>query len=236
MPGNFSMAPSNLDLVPPRRHPFASANDGRDLVENGTPPMDNNGLWESLFDASQQSYKFLPQGASPGSTPSPISTFHQQQEELLTIATPHDLSASTSARSLSKSSHRHHRKHGRSSSVPPTAAPATAPAEPLSQPNTRGPEIYLEEPPRTPPTMYETLYVVTCVHPFHPPQGVIHLNMPFLSLQINDVVDILLEDGHPSTHPNLPIYVDDGDDCMLVGRDEQDNIGWCLASFVMPLL
>lgn len=84
--------------------------------------------------------------------------------------------------------------------------------------------------------MYESLYVVTCVHPFHPPLGAIHLNLPFLSLEINDVVDILLEDGHPSTHPHLPIYVDDGDDCMLVGRDERDNIGWCLASFVMPLL
>ena len=74
------------------------------------------------------------------------------------------------------------------------------------------------------------------IHPFHPPPGARHQSLPFLDLEINDVVDILLEDGHPSQHPDLPIYVDDGDDCMLVGRDERENIGWCLASFVMPLV
>jgi len=63
-----------------------------------------------------------------------------------------------------------------------------------------------------------------------------HLGLSFLTLDVGDVVDILLEDGHPSTHEGLPIYIDDGDDCMLVGRDERDNIGWCLASFVMPLI
>lgn len=234
MPGNYSMVPPIPDLVPSRRHPFAFTSNSRDSIENGAPPTDNNGLWESLFDASQQSYKFHPQESSPGRNPSPIPPPHQQQEEPSTVSKPHDLLASASTRphrSLSKSS-RHRDTRGRSRSVPPPPdAAATS-----EQHSLRGPEIYLEDPPRTPPNMYETLYVVTCVHPFHPPPGAIHLDLPFLSLQINDVVDILLEDGHPSTHANLPIYVDDGDDCMLVGRDEQDNIGWCLASFVMPLL
>lgn len=233
MPGNFSMAPPISDLMSSERHTFASTNDRRDSMENSVSHPDNNGLWESLFDASQQSYKFHPQDSSPGRTPSPISTLRQQQEEISHTPKPHVLSTSVSVRQHRSSSKSHRR--GRSHSAPPPPDAAASSGPPPSQ-SLRGPEIYLEDAPRTPPSMYETLYVVTCVHPFHPPPGAIHINLPFLSLEINDVVDILLEDGHPSTHPNLPIYVDDGDDCMLVGRDEQDNIGWCLASFVMPLL
>ena len=29
---------------------------------------------------------------------------------------------------------------------------------------------------------------------------------------------------------------EDGDDCMLVARDEQGNVGWAFASFLVPLV
>jgi hypothetical protein len=59
---------------------------------------------------------------------------------------------------------------------------------------------------------------------------------------------VLREYGHPSTHPDLPLYVDDGEDCLLLvrevidmeggrGRDAKDKgeVGWALASFLIPL-
>lgn len=235
MPGAYSMAAA----IP--HHPYAGY-DGRTSGEGSPPIGGENGLWDSLFDASQQSYKFRAQEGSPG-TPSPISAFNQEHRNAFGYPTQDVRSASSSAststhrphshsksKSKSRSPSRNH--HSRSHSVPPQPPPV-----PSQNQNVRFEEDegeYQEAP--TPPGMYETLYVVSCVHPFHPPLGAMHMNIPFLTLEINDVVDILLEDGHPSTHQGLPIYVDDGDDCMLIGRDERDNIGWCLASFVMPLL
>ena len=56
-----------------------------------------------------------------------------------------------------------------------------------------------------------------------------------LRLQVGDVVDVLFEAGHPAQHRDLPIYVDDGDDTLLLARDEQGEVGWVLASFVLPI-
>jgi len=47
--------------------------------------------------------------------------------------------------------------------------------------------------------------------------------------------EVLQEAGHPSMHPKLPLYVDDGEDCLLLCRDVQQNVGWALASFLEPL-
>jgi len=78
------------------------------------------------------------------------------------------------------------------------------------------------------------LYVVTCVHPFHPPRGAVHLKLPFLTLNVGDHCEVLSEAGPPSMHYAIPIYVDDGEDCLLVCRDERGRVGWTLASFVLP--
>lgn len=212
------------------KHPYTST------VHSGgssdrSPISGENGLWDSLFDASQQAYKFHPQQmpSSPDS-PSTTASFTQHQQrnppQRSSPAPPVNLSTSTATRPP-RHSEPARSSHSRSHSVPPQAPAAHHVHYEEEQ------EMYS---PPTPPSQYESLYVVSCVHPFHPPPGVIHHSLPFLSLEINDVVDILLEDGHPSTHSDLPIYVDDGDDCMLVGRDEHENIGWVLASFVMPLL
>lgn len=236
MPGAYSMGAA----IP--HHPY-SGYEGR-ISGEASPPLvgGENGLWDSLFDASQQSYKFRAQEGSPG-TPSPISTFNQQQRNAFGYPTQDVRSASSSASTSTHRPHSHSKSksksrspsrghHSRSHSVPPEAPPIPSQTQNVRFEEEEGERL---EPP-TPPSMYDTLYVVSCVHPFHPPPGAFHINLPFLTLEINDVVDILLEDGHPSTHKGLPIYVDDGDDCMLIGRDERDNIGWCLASFVMPLL
>lgn len=152
----------------------------------------------------------------------------------------------------------HHNQHARTMSHPTPGSQQYVHFEQLDEPE----EIFYEDlrlaqqqyaPPYAPqppslhhqvapgdtvldPLALETLYVVICVHPFHPPTSAWHRGLPFLHLETNDVVDVLLEDGHPSTHQDLPIYIDDGDDCMLVGRDERGGVGWCLASFVMPFV
>jgi len=59
--------------------------------------------------------------------------------------------------------------------------------------------------------------------------------MPFFTLQVNAVFDVLREFGHPSLHPDLPLYVDDGEDCLLLVRDYVGQVGWSLASFLIPL-
>ena len=62
-------------------------------------------------------------------------------------------------------------------------------------------------------------------------------------------MEVLQEAGHPSIHPKLPLWVDDGEDCLLLcreltegiegigdeGREGGGNVGWALASFLEPL-
>jgi hypothetical protein len=77
-------------------------------------------------------------------------------------------------------------------------------------------------------------YSCRVVHPCHPPDGVSYNNLPFFKLTENDVFEVLHEAGHPLTHPQLPLYVDDGEDCLLLVRDEFGKVGWALASFLIP--
>lgn len=59
--------------------------------------------------------------------------------------------------------------------------------------------------------------------------------MPFFDLQIGDEFDVLSEAGHPSQCDGLPLAVDDEADCLLVVRNARGDIGWALASFLVPL-
>jgi hypothetical protein len=59
-------------------------------------------------------------------------------------------------------------------------------------------------------------------------------NFPLFQLEVGEVYDVLVEAGHPCTHENLPFYVDDGEDCLLLVRSRVGQIGWALASFLMP--
>ncbi|KAI0061868.1 hypothetical protein BV25DRAFT_1826155 [Artomyces pyxidatus] len=79
------------------------------------------------------------------------------------------------------------------------------------------------------------LYSCRVIHACDPPEGVSYYGLPFFQLFLGDVFAILKEAGHPSRHQDLPLYVDDGDDCLLLARDERGDLGWVLASFLYPV-
>ncbi|KAF9235247.1 hypothetical protein BU15DRAFT_89614 [Melanogaster broomeanus] len=75
-----------------------------------------------------------------------------------------------------------------------------------------------------------------------PVRWVSYRNLPFFPLVHGDLFDVLREYGHPSTHVDLPLYVDDGEDCLLLvrarsksGGYEAGEVGWALASFLVPI-
>lgn len=78
-------------------------------------------------------------------------------------------------------------------------------------------------------------YVCHVIHPCQPPAAVSYFSFPFFTLVNGDLYEVLQEAGHPSIHPKLPLYVDDGEDCLLLCRDARGNVGWALASFLEPL-
>jgi len=79
------------------------------------------------------------------------------------------------------------------------------------------------------------LYTCQVVHECAPPPGTEYRGMPFFTLRAGKHFAVLAEAGHPSTHKELPLYIDDGEDCLLLVRDETSKVGWALASFLLPL-
>ncbi|KAM5537947.1 hypothetical protein V8D89_008423 [Ganoderma adspersum] len=80
-----------------------------------------------------------------------------------------------------------------------------------------------------------SLYECRVIHPCEPPDGVEYRSLPFFTLVVDEVYDILQEAGHPSVHRDLPLYVDDGEDCLLLVRNDAGDLGWALASFMVPV-
>ena len=78
-------------------------------------------------------------------------------------------------------------------------------------------------------------YMCQVIHPCKPPASVSYYSFPFFTLAEGDFYEILQEAGHPSIHPKLPLYVDDGEDCLLLCRDGRGVVGWALASFLEPV-
>ena len=78
-------------------------------------------------------------------------------------------------------------------------------------------------------------YVCRVVHACKPPAPVSYYSFPFFTLREGELYEVLQEAGHPSIHPKLPLYVDDGEDCLLLCRDGERNVGWALASFLAPI-
>ena len=78
-------------------------------------------------------------------------------------------------------------------------------------------------------------YACRVIHACRPPASVAYFSFPFFTLVEDEVYEVLQEAGHPSIHPKLPLYVDDGEDCLLLCRDADENVGWALASFLEPL-
>lgn len=120
-------------------------------------------------------------------------------------------------------------RHRRSPSLPPMSSlnlsPMASPAQPSFEFDPRDPVLH-----RMP-----TLYECTVVFPLSPPYPVMYRGLPFFSLRPGQVYAIMVEEGHPSAFPDLPLKVDDGVDCLMMVRNERREIGWALASFLQPV-
>ena len=84
------------------------------------------------------------------------------------------------------------------------------------------------------------MFTCTAVAVFTP-KDIRYAGLPFLSLDIGDLVNIIKDAGRPSQHPELEPVVSDGVDTLFIGRklpdrpDAEAEVGWLWASFVMPL-
>ncbi|KAL0569149.1 Rho guanine nucleotide exchange factor [Marasmius crinis-equi] len=79
-------------------------------------------------------------------------------------------------------------------------------------------------------------YTCLVVHACKPPSPISYDGFPFFTLKEGECFDVLHEAGHPGTHRKLPLYVDDGEDCLLLCRRRgEGEVGWALASFLEPL-
>jgi hypothetical protein len=83
------------------------------------------------------------------------------------------------------------------------------------------------------------LFTCTAVASFQPTR-LKYAGLPFLTLEVGDVVNITKDAGRPSQHPDLEPVVSDGVDTLFVGTKLPDSsegapeVGWLWASFVMP--
>ncbi|KAL0072597.1 hypothetical protein AAF712_000360 [Marasmius tenuissimus] len=85
-----------------------------------------------------------------------------------------------------------------------------------------------------------TKYTCVVIHPCRPPAPVSYHGFPFFTLGEGDRFEVLHEAGHPGLHRKLPLYVDDGEDCLLLCRrvsrsEAKREVGWALASFLEPV-
>ncbi|KAI0316424.1 hypothetical protein OF83DRAFT_1017396, partial [Amylostereum chailletii] len=136
--------------------------------------------------------------------------------------------------------------------VRPPSDPVRSSSQPLSSPMaasfgpTSASAPHSLRPPTTPPAQShqrvsakwytaQPKYVCQVMHACDPPEGVAYFGLPFFRLVPGDVYEVLKEAGHPSVHEDLPLYVDDGDDCLLLIRTEGGALGWALASFLYPV-
>ena len=90
-------------------------------------------------------------------------------------------------------------------------------------------------------------YICQVIHPCTPPSAISYYSFPFFTLREGELLEVLQEAGHPSIHSKLPLWVDDGEDCLLLCRERKEgiegigeegeggNVGWALASFLEPL-
>ncbi|KAH9039884.1 hypothetical protein EDB85DRAFT_1859276 [Lactarius pseudohatsudake] len=81
----------------------------------------------------------------------------------------------------------------------------------------------------------QALYSCRVIHECDPPEGVQYYGLPFFRLSLDSVYHVLKEAGHPSRHRDLPLLVDEGEDCLLLARDSTGALGWLLASFLFPV-
>ncbi|KAF7968579.1 hypothetical protein HWV62_30067 [Athelia sp. TMB] len=126
------------------------------------------------------------------------------------------------------------RPPGEDTTPPSPSITTTHSGRPAPRPATR----HTVAPTSSPASKFErarALYACLVVHPCSPPGGIQYRDLPFFDLHVGAIFDVLRELGHPALHPDLPLYVDDGDDCLLLVRDDVGRVGWSLASFLVPV-
>ncbi|KAG1812292.1 hypothetical protein EV424DRAFT_1327128 [Suillus variegatus] len=199
----------------------------------------------------------IPFGLDPPPSPSSFATFDEEQED-----NDRDRGRVQQRRPSLKSKitdtfrPSHHRT--RSSSVKSLGAPSSLapsyyttdsalPAYQMPPTPTRTQSPHTPTRRTTDLQGLRALYQCAAIHMCIPPAGVSYRGLPFFELRSGDTFDVLREYGHPSTHPDLPLYVDDGEDCLLLVRELVDaegggrdakvrgEVGWALASFLVPL-
>lgn len=79
------------------------------------------------------------------------------------------------------------------------------------------------------------LYACEAITPFRLCRSVLYEGIGFHTLIVGTRLGIIQEFGHPSTHPSLPVHVDDGEDCLLLAMDGHGEVGWAFASFLVPV-
>jgi dynamin-binding protein len=83
------------------------------------------------------------------------------------------------------------------------------------------------------------LFTCTAVASFQPTRRE-YADLPFLSLEVGDIVNITKDAGRPSQHPGVEPVVSDGVDTLFIGTKLPDSsqgspeVGWLWASFIMP--
>ncbi|KAG0694440.1 hypothetical protein DFH29DRAFT_321356 [Suillus ampliporus] len=218
------------------------------------PPQSRNGVSPPRLKPTRMKslpgpiINSIPFGIDPPPSPSSFGTFDEEPEEI-----DRDRGRGSQRRPSLKSkitdtfrpSHRRRSSSVKSLGAPSTLAPSyhttdsVLPAYPMPTTPTR------THSPQTPTRRttdlqgLRALYQCAAIHMCIPPAGVSYRGLPFFELRSGDTFDVLREYGHPSTHPDLPLYVDDGEDCLLLVRELADGgrgeVGWALASFLVPL-
>ena len=128
----------------------------------------------------------------------------------------------------------------------PSAQPEHAPRRSPSLPSVSNVSLVSPKPsPARPAFEFEqfdpvllrmpTIYECTVVFPLRPPCSVTYRGLPFFTLELGQVYGIIVEEGHPSAFQDLPLKVDDGEDCLLMVRNQRGEVGWALASFLQPV-
>ena len=82
--------------------------------------------------------------------------------------------------------------------------------------------------PPVPPTLHlqltvssrwysvQALYSCRVIHECDPPEGVQYYGLLFFRLSLDDIYHMLKKAGHPSRHRDLPLLVDEVEDCLRV--------------------
>lgn len=127
------------------------------------------------------------------------------------------------------------RSHSRSRSRPSTPHPPSYPGPPCPTPPpiltiNSSTSAHSQGPYSSP-----VLYACEVVSPFRLGRDVLYEGLGFHTLEVGAKFGIVEERGHPSTHPSLPVHVDDGEDCLLIAMDVHGNDGWAFASFLVPV-